>query len=27
MSDETRFAWAWGLATVHNTGAVLDALA
>ncbi|QXT63549.1 MULTISPECIES: 2,3,4,5-tetrahydropyridine-2,6-dicarboxylate N-succinyltransferase [Tessaracoccus] len=25
MSDETRFAWAWGLATVHNTGAVLDA--
>lgn len=24
MSDTTRSAWAWGLATVHNTGAVLD---
>ncbi|MDO5677455.1 MAG: 2,3,4,5-tetrahydropyridine-2,6-dicarboxylate N-succinyltransferase [Propionibacteriaceae bacterium] len=25
MTDETRTAWAWGLATVHTTGAVLDA--
>ena len=25
MTNETRTAWAWGLATVHTTGAVLDA--
>ena len=25
MSTESRTAWAWGLATVHTTGAVLDA--
>ena len=24
MTNETRTAWAWGLATVHTTGAVLD---
>ena len=24
MTDTTRTAWAWGLATVHSTGAVLD---
>lgn len=24
MTDATRTAWAWGLATVHRTGAVLD---
>ena len=25
MTDAIRSAWAWGLATVHNTGDVLDA--